>query len=61
MTLQILTIFLGSLLFAIGLVSLIGLRRLAAGAAIVALSVPIALIVFVVALGVLVYRRYGGG
>jgi uncharacterized membrane protein len=61
MTLQILTIFLGSLLFAIGLVSLIGLRRLAEGAAIVALSTPLALIVFVVALGALLYRGYGGG
>ena len=61
MTLQILTIFLASLLLAIGVVSLIGMRRLAAGAAIVAPSTPIALIVFVVAIVVLLYRRYGGG
>ena len=61
MTLQILTIFLASLLLAIGVVSLIGTRRLAKGAAIVALSAPIGLIVFVVALGMLLYRSYGGG
>jgi len=60
-TLQILTIFLASLLLAIGVVSLIGTRRLAEGVAIAALSAPIALIVFVVALGMLLYRRYGGG
>ena len=61
MTLQILTIFLASMLLAIGVVSLISLRRLAAGAAIVALAVPLGLVVFVVALGALLYRRYGGG
>ena len=61
MTLQLFTIFLASLLLAIGVVSLIGMRRLAEGAAIVALSAPIALIVFVVALGMLLYRSYGGG
>jgi hypothetical protein len=60
-TLQILTIFLASMLLAIGVVSLISLRRLAAGAAIVALAVPLGLVVFVVALGALLYRRYGGG
>jgi hypothetical protein len=41
--------------------SLIGLRRLAEGAAVVALSVPVALTVFIVATGLLLYRRYGGG
>ena len=61
MTLQILTIFLASLLMAFGVVSLIGLRRLAKGTTVVALSAPIALIVFVVALGTLLYRSYGGG
>jgi|HubBroStandDraft_4_1064222.scaffolds.fasta_scaffold1495199_1 hypothetical protein len=61
MTLQILTIFLGSLLLAIGVVSLIGPRRLAAGAAIVALAIPLGLVLFVIAAGVLLYRRYGGG
>ena len=61
MTLQILTIFLASLLLAIGVMSLIGLRRLAESAAVVALSVPVALTVFIVATGLLLYRRYGGG
>ena len=60
-TRQLFTIFLASLLLAIGVVSLIGTRRLAEGAAIVVLSAPIALIVFVVALGMLLYRSYGGG
>ena len=61
MSLQILIIFLGSMLFAVGLVSLIGPRRLAAGAAALALAVPLGLVVFVGALGVLLYQRYGGG
>jgi hypothetical protein len=61
MTLQLFTIFLASLLLAIGVVSLIGPHRLAEGAAILALAIPLGLVVFFVAVGALLYRRYGGG
>ena len=61
MTLQLITIFLASLLLAVGVVSLIGLRRLAEGAASLALAIPLGLLVFIIAGGVLLYRRYGGG
>ena len=61
MTLQLITIFLASLLLAISVVSLIGPRRLAEGAAILARAIPLRLVVFVIAGGVLPYRRYGGG
>ncbi len=45
----------------IGLVSLIGLRRLADGAAIVAIAAPLAAVLFVaVAVGLFVYRIHGG-
>lgn len=60
MTLQIFTIFLASLLLAIGAVSLIGPKRILEGAAIAAFAIPLGLVVFVVAVGVLLYRRYGG-
>ena len=55
MTLQLITIFLASLL----LVSLIGPRRLAEGAAILPLATPPGLVVFIIAGGL--YRRRGGG
>ena len=59
MTLQILTTFLAALLLAIGVVSLIGgPRRILEGAAI---RHPARGLVFVVGVGVQLYRRYGGG
>lgn len=59
---QLLALVLGSLLFAIGLVSLIGLRRLAEGAAIVAIAAPLAAVLFVaLAAGLFVYRMLHGG
>jgi hypothetical protein len=43
---QLLALLVGSLLLAIGLVSLIGLRRLAEGVAILAVAVPLGLALF---------------
>jgi hypothetical protein len=60
-TLQIITIFLTSLGLAIGIVSLIGPRRIVEVAAIAALAIPLGLVVFIVAIGVLLSRSYGGG
>jgi hypothetical protein len=61
MTQQIILLFVASVLFAIGLVSLLGWRRILEGAAIVVFALPLALAVFIVAVGVLLYRRLGGG
>lgn len=59
MILQILVRALASFGVAIGVVSLIGLRRLAEGVAIIAISVPLALVLFVVALaGLVIYRLH---
>lgn len=55
---QLLAFLIGSLLFAIGLISLISLRRLAAGAATLAIAVPLGLALFVV-LGVALWLHGG--
>jgi hypothetical protein len=53
---QLLALFLASLLIALGIVTMIGLRRLATAAAIFALSIPLAIVLFVVAV---IYRFHG--
>ena len=58
---QLLALLLGSLCIAIGAVALIGLRRLAEAAAVVAIAAPLAAVLFVaLAGGLVIYRMHGG-